>query len=99
MKTLYFGIFAISETVFCVYKQTIKMYIFMSRYTFGVDMWSCGCILGEMLLGKSLFPGTSTLNQIEKIMASIPPPTHEGQYYIPHRHLVRCMEVYAYYLV
>ena len=48
------------------------------RYTFGVDMWSCGCILGEMLLGKPLFPGSSTLNQIEKIMASIPPPTHEG---------------------
>ncbi|XP_067937684.1 extracellular signal-regulated kinase 2-like [Watersipora subatra] len=47
------------------------------RYTFGVDMWSCGCILGEMLLGKPLFPGSSTLNQIEKIMASIPPPTHE----------------------
>ena len=41
-------------------------------------MWSCGCILGEMLLGKPLFPGSSTLNQIEKIMASIPPPTHEG---------------------
>ena len=49
------------------------------RYTFGVDMWSCGCILGEMLLGKPLFPGSSTLNQIEKIMASIPPPTHEGE--------------------
>lgn len=45
------------------------------RYTKGVDMWSCGCILGEMLLGKPLFPGTSTLNQIEKIMASIPMPS------------------------
>lgn len=27
------------------------------RYTKGVDMWSLGCILGEMLLGKALFPG------------------------------------------
>lgn len=26
-------------------------------YTKGVDMWSLGCILGEMLLGKPIFPG------------------------------------------
>ncbi|MBN3291656.1 MK15 kinase, partial [Polypterus senegalus] len=48
-----------------------------TRYTKGVDMWSIGCILGEMLLGKPLFPGTSTINQIEKIMSVIPPPSHE----------------------
>ena len=34
------------------------------RYTMGVDMWSLGCILAEMLLGKPLFPGTSTINQV-----------------------------------
>ncbi|KAL8572227.1 Mitogen-activated protein kinase 15 [Nucella lapillus] len=45
------------------------------RYTKGVDMWSLGCILGEMLIGKPLFPGSSTLNQIERIMASIPSPS------------------------
>ncbi|XP_056018511.1 mitogen-activated protein kinase 15-like [Ostrea edulis] len=47
------------------------------RYTKGVDMWSLGCILGEMLGGKPLFPGSSTLNQIEKIMSTIPTPTKE----------------------
>ncbi|GAB6018361.1 Mitogen-activated protein kinase 15 [Chamberlinius hualienensis] len=40
-------------------------------YTCGVDMWSLGCILGEMLLGKALFPGTSTVNQIELIVESV----------------------------
>jgi mitogen-activated protein kinase 15 len=50
----------------------------LCRYTKGVDMWSLGCILGEILLGQPLFPGTSTLNQLEKIMASIPPPSREG---------------------
>lgn len=38
------------------------------KYTKGVDMWSLGCILGEMILGKPIFPGTSTLNQIDRIM-------------------------------
>ena len=44
------------------------------KYTAGVDMWSLGCILAEMLLGKPLFPGTSTINQIEKIVSTIPLP-------------------------
>ncbi|XP_045160147.2 mitogen-activated protein kinase 15-like isoform X3 [Mercenaria mercenaria] len=47
------------------------------RYTKGVDMWSLGCILAEMLIGKPLFPGSSTINQIEKIMATIPRPSKE----------------------
>lgn len=47
----------------------------MRRYTKGIDMWSLGCILAEMLLGKPLFPGSSTINQVEKIMATIDPPT------------------------
>lgn len=50
----------------------------VQRYTKGVDMWSLGCILGEMLQGKALFPGTSTINQIEKIMSAIPHPSPEG---------------------
>lgn len=42
-------------------------------------MWSIGCILGEMLLGKPLFPGTSTVNQIEQILRVIPAPSPEGE--------------------
>ena len=37
-------------------------------YTKGVDMWAVGCILGEMLNGKPIFPGTSTVNQLEKVL-------------------------------
>ncbi|XP_032704141.1 mitogen-activated protein kinase 15 isoform X2 [Lontra canadensis] len=46
-------------------------------YTPGVDMWSLGCILGEMLRGRPLFPGTSTLHQLELILETIPPPSKE----------------------
>ncbi len=40
----------------------------ITRYTKGVDMWSIGCILGEMLGGKPMFPGTSTMNQLDIII-------------------------------
>ena len=51
----------------------------LTRYTPGVDMWSLGCILGEMLQGRPLFPGTSTLHQLELILEAIPPPSKEGE--------------------
>jgi len=31
-------------------------------------MWSLGCILGELLAKRPIFPGTSTLNQIERVI-------------------------------
>ena len=37
-------------------------------YGFGVDMWGLGCILGEILVNHPIFPGSSTINQIETIM-------------------------------
>lgn len=37
-----------------------------TKYTKGVDMWSVGCIFGELLMGKPMFPGTSTMNQVQQ---------------------------------
>jgi len=48
-----------------------------NKYTKGVDMWSMGCIVGELLLGKPLFPGTSTLNQLDRVMEVTGRPSQE----------------------
>jgi mitogen-activated protein kinase 15 len=48
-----------------------------NKYTKGVDMWSMGCILAELLLGKPVFPGTSTLNQLDRVMELIGRPSQE----------------------
>jgi mitogen-activated protein kinase 15 len=48
-----------------------------TRYTKAVDMWSLGCILGEMLAGKPVFPGTSTLNQLDRVMSFTGRPSAE----------------------
>lgn len=39
-----------------------------TKYTKGVDIWSVGCILGEMLSHRPILPGNSTMNQIERIL-------------------------------
>ena len=44
-------------------------------------MWSVGCIMGEVISGKPLFPGTSTLNQVERIMAALPHPLQTGTFF------------------
>lgn len=46
-------------------------------YTKGVDIWAVGCILAEMLVGKPVFPGTSTLDQLERVMTVTGVPTDE----------------------
>eukprot|EP01103_Thecamoeba_quadrilineata_P018829 TRINITY_DN7397_c0_g1_i1.p1 TRINITY_DN7397_c0_g1~~TRINITY_DN7397_c0_g1_i1.p1 ORF type:complete len:421 (-),score=102.68 TRINITY_DN7397_c0_g1_i1:62-1303(-) len=48
-----------------------------TKYTKGVDIWSIGCILGELLGGKPLFPGTSTMNQLDRIIEITGRPSQE----------------------
>lgn len=68
---------ALTEYVATRWYRAPEILLGSTRYTKGVDMWSLGCILGEMLLGNALFPGTSTINQIEKIMSAITHPSPE----------------------
>jgi len=48
-----------------------------TRYGTAVDMWSLGCIFGEMLGGKPVFQGSSTLNQLERICEVVGRPSDE----------------------
>jgi mitogen-activated protein kinase 15 len=45
------------------------------KYSKSADVWSFGCLLGELLTGKPMFPGHSTLNQIERVLTWTGPPT------------------------
>jgi len=40
-------------------------------------MWSIGCILGELLGSQPMFPGESTINQLEKILEVSGKPSRE----------------------
>lgn len=47
------------------------------QYSLPVDMWSVGCIIGEMALGKALFPGDSEIDTVFRIFRLLGTPTPE----------------------
>ena len=48
-----------------------------STYSFPVDIWAFGCVLAELYMNRPIFPGTSTLNQIAKILLVTGLPNEE----------------------
>lgn len=47
------------------------------KYDAAIDMWGFGCILAEMYISKPLFPGSSTLNQLQRILELLGTPSKE----------------------
>ncbi|XP_063237085.1 mitogen-activated protein kinase 15 [Bacillus rossius redtenbacheri] len=68
---------ALTDYVATRWYRAPEILVSSKRYTKGIDIWSLGCILAEMLLGQPLFPGSSTINQLEMIMSTIPEPSSE----------------------
>ncbi|KMZ62838.1 Shaggy-related protein kinase theta [Zostera marina] len=46
-------------------------------YINAIDMWSVGCVFGELLTGKALFPGENGVEQLTEIMKILGTPTRE----------------------
>jgi len=50
-----------------------------TNYSFGVDMWAIGCIMGEISDGQPIFPGDSEVDQLYIIQKILGPLTSEQQ--------------------
>lgn len=48
-----------------------------TEYTTAIDIWSAGCVLAELLLGRPLFPGESGADQLVEIIKILGTPTRE----------------------
>ncbi|KAL9643941.1 hypothetical protein ABK040_005410 [Willaertia magna] len=52
--------------------------IFQStKYTLTVDLWSTGCVMGELLLGQPLFQGENSVDQLVEIIQVMGAPTKQ----------------------
>ncbi|XP_052735062.1 shaggy-related protein kinase eta isoform X2 [Vigna angularis] len=48
-----------------------------TEYTTSIDIWSAGCVLAELLLGKPLFPGDNAVDQLVEIIKVLGTPSQE----------------------
>eukprot|EP00920_Eleutheroschizon_duboscqi_P026404 GHVT01065052.1.p1 GENE.GHVT01065052.1~~GHVT01065052.1.p1 ORF type:complete len:247 (+),score=59.23 GHVT01065052.1:788-1528(+) len=62
-------------------------------YGSAIDMWSCGCVFAELLLGRALFPGLNEIDQLGKIFElcgtpsdSLWPEARALPYFAPFTH-------------
>ena len=59
------------------YYRPPELILGATDYTCILDTWSMGCVMGEMLLGRPLFPGESGVDQLVEIIKVLGTPTKE----------------------
>ncbi|CEM10291.1 unnamed protein product [Vitrella brassicaformis CCMP3155] len=59
------------------YYRAPELMLGATEYTTAIDIWSIGCVLGEMLLGRPLFAGETSVDQLVKIIQTMGTPTRE----------------------
>ncbi|KZP01597.1 Pkinase-domain-containing protein [Calocera viscosa TUFC12733] len=47
------------------------------RYSFGIDVWSIGCVLGELVMGKPVFKGKDYVDQLNLIINTLGTPSDD----------------------
>ena len=67
-----------TNEVVTLYYRCPELLLGSTLYSTALDMWSLGCILGEICTGgRPLFPGQGELDQINKIFAMLGAPTED----------------------
>ncbi|KAG8183687.1 hypothetical protein JTE90_028050 [Oedothorax gibbosus] len=83
LKILDFGLARTAGTTFMMTPYVVTRYyrapevILGMGYKDNVDIWSVGCIMGEMIRGGVLFPGTDHIDQWNKIIEQLGTPSQE----------------------
>jgi len=69
--------FTLTEYIATRWYRAPEILLGSDKYSMAVDMWGAGCILGEILAGKPVFAGSSTLQQLELICGLLGLPDDE----------------------
>ncbi|XP_015243105.1 PREDICTED: cyclin-dependent kinase 11A isoform X2 [Cyprinodon variegatus] len=66
-----------TPVVVTLWYRSPELLLGAKEYSTAVDMWSVGCIFGELLTQKPLFPGKSEIDQINKIYKDLGSPSEK----------------------
>lgn len=64
----------LSPTVVTIWYRPPELLFGARFYSSGVDMWSVGCILGELLTAQALFQGAGEIDQLGRIFGALGTP-------------------------
>ena len=86
-RTYSIPIKAYTREVLTLWYRAPELILGIDYYSTGIDMWSIGCIFGELLLRKPIFMGDAEINQLFKIFEVLGSPTDDtlpGYKTFPH---------------
>lgn len=67
-----------TKEVLTLWYRAPELILGAEYYSTGIDMWSIGCIFGELLLKAPLFAGDSEINQLFKIFKLLGSPNEDN---------------------
>lgn len=73
---------ALTEYVATRWYRAPEIMLSWREYSNAIDVWSCGCILAEILGRKPLFPGRDFMHQIHMIIDVLGTPSYADTEYI-----------------
>lgn len=62
------------------YYRAPELVLGATTYNTSIDIWSAGCVIAEIYLGRPLFPGDTAADQIVQIMRTLGTPTRDQVY-------------------
>lgn len=66
-----------TQLVVTLWYRSPELLLGATQYTTAVDMWSIGCIFGELILKEPLLPGKGEIDQVAKIFKLLGKPTED----------------------
>ncbi|KAJ4794947.1 Kinase superfamily protein [Rhynchospora pubera] len=87
---------AMTSRVVTLWYRAPELLLGSTHYGVGIDLWSAGCILAELLTGKPILPGRTEVEQLHRIfkLCGSPSDKYWKKWRLPHAAIVRPQQPY-----